>query len=339
DWGDVKIEKTGSPTEWQPGDAITASIFDQAMAYQALRNLSAMNTSVGNKAEADRYNNAANDLRGQVEKYLWQPTKGFYRTHWHLTPLTHSNFDEDALISISNALMVYTGLSDHYSVFDKLDEATKALGAIKPGLSIYPPYPSGVFAYVQMAEGVYQNGGQWDWWGGTQITAEFERGYRARALKQLYQVADDWSHHPRDIYEWQLARTGVNKGSDDYGGSVATISEAILRGLYGIRLEAQNVSISPRLAEHNGWVRAYVPASGLFASYGYTVTTQTIQMPYETNAGQEIPFRVVLPPGAGLNKVTIDGRPVAFKLDHMNDDDYVNFVGPAGTHSIEITTK
>ena len=70
-----------------------------------------------------------------------------------------------------------------------------------------------VSGYIQMAEGAYQNGGLWDWWGGAQITAEFEHGLRTRALKHLYQVADDWLKHPRDIYEWQSPRTGFNKGS------------------------------------------------------------------------------------------------------------------------------
>ncbi|MEP7199692.1 MAG: LpqB family beta-propeller domain-containing protein [Chloroflexota bacterium] len=335
DWGDVKIEKTGSPTELGPNDALTASIFDQAMVYQALRNLALMDQSVGKQAETLRYNNAANDLKGQVEKYLWQPTKGFYKTHYHLTPLAH-DFDEDAIVSIANALVVYTGLSDRIGPLDRLEDATRSFSAIKPGLSLYPPYKTGVFAYVQMAEGRYQNGGLWDWWGGTQITAEFEHGLRARATKHLYQVADDWIKHPRDIYEWQMARTGANGGSDNYGGSVATMSEAIIRGLYGIKLEAQDVSISPRLGEHGGWIRATVPASGLFASYRYTATATALLMPYESNAPKDIPFRVVLPPGAMASKVTLDGQAVRFASEALNEDHIVAFTGPTGVHAIEI---
>ena len=307
------------------------------MVYQALLNLAAMNDSVGNRAETDRYQNAANDLKGQVEKYLWQPTKGFYRTHLHLTPLEHKGFDEDSIVSIVNALMIYTGVSDRIGPLDKLEEATKAMGAIKPGLSLYPPYPNGVFAYIQMAEGAYQNGGLWDWWGGTQITAEFEHGLRTRAIKHLYQVADDWLKHPRDIYEWQSARTGFNRGSDNYGGSVATMTEAVIRGLYGIQLDTQNVSISPRLGEHNGWVRANVPMSGIYASYHYQVNGQTIQMPYDTNAGRDVPFRVALPPNATAAKVTLDGQVIAFKNEVVSEDTYAVFTGPSGTHTLEIT--
>lgn len=336
DWGDVKIEKTGSPTELQPGDALTASIFDQAMIYQALVSLATMNKAVGNTNETGRYLNASQDLKGQVEKYLWQPTKGFYRLHWHLTPLTHTGFDEDSMISISNALAIYTGLSDHVGALDKLEEATKAMGAIKPGLSLYPPYPTGVFAYVQMAEGVYQNGGLWDWWGGTQITAEFEHGLRTRAFRHLYQVADDWFKHPRDIYEWQSPRTGVNRGSDNYGGSVATMTEAIVRGVYGLKLEGQDVSISPRLGEHPGWIRAYVPASGLFVAYRYQISPQALQLSYETNYAQEITFRVVMPPNSAPSRVSIDGATVQFRTDVINEDSYTVFTGPTGAHTIEI---
>ncbi|MBI5877450.1 MAG: PD40 domain-containing protein [Chloroflexi bacterium] len=336
DWGDVKIEKTGTPTELAPGDALTASLFDQAMAYQALRNLAAMNQVAGNAAEVGRYSTAANDLRSQSEKWLWQPTRGFYRTHWHLTPLDHK-FDEDAIVSIANALVLYTKMSDRIGALDKLEEAARSVGAIKPGLSLNPPYPIGVFAYVQMAEGAYQNGGLWDWWGGTQITAEFEQGLRTRALRHLYQVADDWARHPRDIYEWQYARTGVNKGSDNYGGSVATMTEAVVRGLYGIRLEAQNPSISPRLGDRTGWVRATIPASGLYAAYRYSTGPGSLQIAYDTNHAKEMPFSVAMPDKTIASKVTVDGQTMTFKTETLNEDTYAGFSAPTGSHTIEIT--
>ncbi|MBI1802182.1 MAG: PD40 domain-containing protein [Chloroflexi bacterium] len=338
DWGDVKIEKTGSPTDLSPGDALTVSSFDQAMAYQALVNLSAMNRAVGNVPEAIRYRAQAEELKAQFEKFMWQPTRGFYRTHLHLTPLTH-NFDEDAIVSIANALVVYTGLSDRIAPLDKLEEATRTMGAIKPGLSLFPPYPTGVFAYVQMTEGNYQNGGLWDWWGGTQITAEFERGLKTRALAHLYQVAEDWAKHPRDIYEWQFARTGVSRGSDNYGGSVATMTEAVVRGLYGIRIEPQAVSVSPRLGEHSGWIRVYIPTSGLYVGYRYQYNRPVLQIQYESNAPQEIAFRVAMPPGAVPAKLTLDGQNAAFRLESLNEDDYAVFNAATGTHVIEITTS
>lgn len=340
DWGDVKSEKTGSPTELAPTDARTASLFDQAMVYQALVNLAEMNRVAGNRAEYDKYRNQANDLKGQVEKWLWQPTKGFYKTHYHLTPYNHGgyNFDEDAIISIANALVVYTELASRIEPLDRLETATKAMGALKPGLSLYPPYPSGVFAYPQMAEGQYQNGGLWDWWGATQITAEFERGLRTRALRHLNQVADDWAKNPRDIYEWQFARTGVRKGSNNYGGSVANMTEAIVRGLYGIKMDVSDFSISPRLADSNGWIRAYVPTNGNLASYRYQAGASVIQIAYEINvAVKDVPFNVTLPTGMTAKRVTIDGQTVAFQMNRINEDDIASFTGATGTHTIEIT--
>ncbi len=337
DWGDVKIEKTGSPTELEPGDALTVSIYDQAIVYQALIDLAQMNEAVGNTTESDRYTALAQELQVKSEQYLWQPVQGFYRTHWHITPLVHTNFDEDAIVSIANALTIYTGLSDHTGVFDKLQQATQAVGAIKPGLSLYPPYPTGVFAYVQMAEGQYQNGGLWDWWGGTQITAEFEHGLSDRATTHLYAVASDWARHPRDIFEWQVPLTGTNRGSDNYGASAATMVEAVVRGLYGITVGPQGVQVAPRLAAHGGWIRAYIPASGLLVSYQYHLSGQTIELQYNSNTDRDILFNPTLPQAARAARVTIDGQAVSFQPNHLNEDDSVSFTGPAGSHTINIT--
>jgi hypothetical protein len=188
-----------------------------------------------------------------------------------------------------------------------------------------------------MAEGRYQNGGLWDWWSGTQITAEFEHGLRTRAVRHLYQVAEDWVKHPRDIYEWQSPRTGFNGGSDNYGGSVSTMTEAIIRGLYGIRLDSLEVSMSPRLGEHGGWIRTTIPSSGLYAGYRYAVNAQSIQMAYETNTPNAVPFRVALPPNTSVSKVIIDGQTTAFTSDKNGEDVYAVFSGASGAHTIEIT--
>jgi len=51
----------------------------------------------------------------QTNAVLWQAEKGFYLTHAHVTPLTH-DFDESAMVSISNALAVYAGLTDYRQI-------------------------------------------------------------------------------------------------------------------------------------------------------------------------------------------------------------------------------
>ena len=89
------------------------------------------------------------------------------------------------MVSIANAVAVYTGLADTSErgpIFRALEAARLAAGAAKPGLSLYPPYPPGFFDYPQMSPGQYQNGAVWDWWGGIQISAELLEGVRRRLL-------------------------------------------------------------------------------------------------------------------------------------------------------------
>ena len=188
-----------------------------------------------------------------------------------------------------------------------------------------------------MAEGQYQNGGQWDWWGGLQITAEFERGLRLRALEHLKAVASDWAKHPRDIYEWQMARAQENRGANYYGGSVATMNEAVIRGLFGVTVEASGVTLAIRLAEQPGWIRVNVPASGQFVSYRYTVEGARQSIAYESNHPRPIAFRVATPIDRIARRVTVDGAEVPYTLERLNEDDYAVFSAPSGTHSVEIT--
>jgi len=337
DWGDVKMESAANPTDMNPAtDAWTASIFDQAMTYQALRHLAEMNQAVGDTEAAFTYKQRAEGLRRAADKYLWQPGRGFYRTHIHLTPLTHP-FDEDAMVSIANAIAVYTGLTQHTSPLDALEDAQRRSGAIKPGLSLYPAYPGGTFAYPQMAEGFYQNGGLWDWWGGMQITAEFQHGLSRRALTHLNQVAADWARHPQDIHEWQMAITGALKGSDDYCPSASSMGEAVIEGLYGVSLGRGGVSFSPRLGEHNGFIRAYQPVTDLYVAYNYVYTPARVTIDYGTNyLGGPLRIEALIPEKAGVAAVLIDSQPVSFGLDKLNDDRYVSFAAPIGQHRVEI---
>ena len=52
-----------------------------------------------------------------------------------------------------------------------------------------------------------------------------------------------------------------------------------------------------RAMNGGGWIRSFIPSSGLYAGYRYQVSSQTIQLPYDTNAEADVSFSVALPPG------------------------------------------
>jgi hypothetical protein len=340
DWGDVKFEPSADPTDLDPStDHWTCSLYDQALTYRALVELAKMNEALGAHTRAKDLLQRAEDLRRAANETLWNGEDGFYLLHVHATPLAHP-FPEDQMVCISNAIAVYMGLSHEdqtASALASLERARLAAGAGKPGLSIYPPYPPGFFAHPQMHSGEYQNGGLWDWWGGVQITAEFENGHSTLARTHLRLVAEDWALHPQEVYEWQNPSTGEGWGSSNYCSGAATVGEAIVRGLFGITIDGDGVILEPRLGKHDGQVQVLQPATGVYASYDYRYEEASVVVDYGSNHPNALQLAVLTPRGKAIEKVSIDGQRVSYRLETSLDDSYCAFQGPSGVHRAVIS--
>ncbi len=381
DWGDVKFEESTNYTDYDPAqDHVTASIYDQALAYLAWNELAEMNAVVGNTTRAEEWEEKARALGELANTRLWQPGRGFYLTHLHITPLEH-NFDESAMVSISNALAVYAGLTDlarngsgseqTRAILDNLERVRLEAKVNKPGLSIYPYYPNQwpdlFFDYLGMGYGNYQNGGVWDWWGGVQIKTEFAHGFAERATAHLLQVANDWARHPGNIMEWQSSTDPEHhEGSHYYTAAAGTMGSAIIEGFFGIELDADGLTLQPRLGLNDGFIRVYQASTDRYAAYRYDWDQAVIKIDYGTNVTAPVVFKVLIGPEQVI-EVTLDGQPVPylpsarleegagqaphlpsarleegagpveFNLELVGNDTYLVFSAPAGQHHIEIT--
>jgi hypothetical protein len=337
DWGDVRFQPTeGNPTDIVADDVVwTASIYDQALAYRAWRELASMNRAVGHEVAAQRWEAEADTLRRAVKQNLWQPERGHYRTHLHLTHLPH-DFDEDGIVSIANAVAMVTGLSDpsqDAEILVALERVRLEAGAGKPGLVLYPPYPDGFFAQPFMGSATYQNGGVWDWWGGWQVLAEFESGYSQMARAHLSQTAADWALHPGQIFEWQRVGTLEGAGGDLYTGAAGVYAQVVVEGLYGVRLSLAGLSLSPRLGGWPGSIAVHQPANGLFLRYNYRPTEERLEIAYETNQqAPTFPLRLLLPPGFTTAEARLDGVPVDWNTAALGQDTYLTATLPTGRH-------
>lgn len=341
DWGDVKAERGGEPTDIDPvKDAWTASIYDQALTYRAALELAAMHRAAGNATRAQFWEQRARDLRDRTQQSMWQPERGTFRIHLHLTPLTHS-FSEERVVTIMNALAVEVGLATPVqapSIFAAMERARLDAGVRKPGLVLYPPYPAGFFA-VQSGQGEYQNGGAWDWWGGMQILSEFRNGAAALALRHLQQVASDWALHPDRIYEWQEPGNLSGHGSPHYASAAGSMGTAIVKGLYGVDLNLESLTLEPRLARNSGGIRVLQPATGRSVSYAYRFLAPAIQIDYATDVPGPVQLRVLLPAEAVLSLVRLDGDTTAAARECTGADCYAVFVGPSGQHQVIIALR
>jgi len=341
DWGDVKFEPAANPTDIDPSrDHWTASIYDQAVTYRALLELAEMNQALGAADRVQLYRQRATDLRRRANEQLWMEDKGYYRLHVHVTPLEHP-FDEDAIVAVGNVAAIRCGLTtpqQERAILAVLEQTRLTAGAARPGVSLYPPYPRGFFAYGQMTPGRYQNGGVWDWWGGQQISAEFERGHSERARQHLALVATGWAAHPEGLYEWHLPGTDQGRGSLHYCASAAALAEAIIGGLYGVSLDRQGVVLSPRLSHQDGYVRVYQPATDIYAAYDYRVTAGGIVLEYGCNDEQPLTLRMLLPAGTAIQGLAFDAGAleVVYAIEVVGDDTYCVLKVPSGLHRLEL---
>ncbi|MCK6623966.1 MAG: hypothetical protein L6R45_02180 [Anaerolineae bacterium] len=343
DWGDVKFEKGPGYTDYNPAqDHLTASIYDQALAYMALIELAKMNAAVGNTEQADGWQSKAEALKDQTNALLWQGDKGFYLTHAHITPLEHP-FDESSMVSIANALAVYAGLTDFeqsQAIFHSLEEARVKAGVNKPGLSLYPFYPNQwpnlFFDYLGMGHGNYQNGGVWDWWGGVQIKAEFTNGFAEQGQIHLLQVANDWQKHPGNIIEWHSSTDSRHEGSHYYSAAAGTMGSAIIEGFFGVELDGRGLTLQPRLGLNDGYIRVYQAATDRYAAYSYDWDQDVTRFDYGANVAGPVMVKVLKLRSEQIRTVTIDGRPVEFETETIGHDTYTVFSAPSGQHRIEI---
>ena len=247
------------------------------------------------------------------------------------------------MVSIANALAVYTGLTNfqqNTAIFRSLEQARITAGVNKPGLSIYPYYPNQwpdlFFEYPGMGYGNYQNGGVWDWWGGVQIKAEFLTGSSEIARTHLLQVANDWQKHPGNIIEWHSSTDPRHEGSHYYSAAAGTMGSAIIEGFFGVALTGQGLTLQPRLGLNDAYVRVYQPTTDRYAAYSYDWDQDITKFNYGTNSKGLVTFKVLKLRSEHINNVTIDGHTVEFESETVGNDTYTVFSGPSGQHSIDI---
>lgn len=342
DWGDLKQEPSGEPTDVSPGDAWTYSIYDQALAFAALMELSEMNREVGNTVAAARYHAIAEQLRQHTSALLWMPERGYFRIHGHVSPELRHDFDEDSIVSIGNAAALYYGLASPAQaggIMRALERARLEASSPKPGLSLHPPYPPGAFAAVSMAPRSYQNGAIWDWWGGRQVVGEFRYGNATLARDHLVLIAQDWAGHPGTVREWEspwLGRTG-----DDYryAAAAAVVGEAIVEGLFGVSITSRAIVLEPRLGPRDGFIRAYVPALDTYAAYRHRYLRESgeIELKIGTNSRQPVQVRVLLPGPRASWSAKLGEHGIASRLEQRGLDTYLALEVPPGEHLLRLT--
>lgn len=93
------------------------------------------------------------------------------------------------------------------------------------GLTLYPTYPVGLFRGGMKDPYIYQNGGDWTWFGGRMIQQLIANGFVEEAYAEVRPMLDRVIAN-QGFYEW-YGQGGVLSGSGHFKGSAGTLAKAI----------------------------------------------------------------------------------------------------------------
>ncbi len=328
DWGDVS-PTYGDQRAVYIDDATprVAGIYTNALVFHAARELARLHLHLGDVARAEYWQERAASIRNAANVFLWSDATAFFRVHVPLLGAPPSDFDDSDLFAMGgNGLAALYGLATDeqaWQIFASAEARRNQYGFTTIAATLLPAYPTGFFKHPILREaGSYQNGGQWDWFAGRFVVAEFQRGHAVAAHKHLLQLVRRILSHD-GLSEW-YTREDEPRGSAHYAGNAGALASAIFEGLFGIELRADSVQLRVRLLDEPGEVDVSEPASGRRVFYRYEPGDEKLELWFETNVPVDS-LGVALPEGKAADEISLDGGAVSFELETIGEDHYAVF--------------
>ncbi|MCJ7579177.1 MAG: hypothetical protein MUP98_01420, partial [Candidatus Aminicenantes bacterium] len=354
DWGDVDlVDADALSVDVDANTFWTADIYDQGMFCLAADQLAKMYGEIEQKSRALFWKERAESIKINTNTWLWQEDKGFYKVHVHLDSLQHE-FDENDIFAMGgNTTAILAGIPDKEQrtkiILAALDrQKTYDVSTISG--TLLPPYPQNVFKHPLLDSPFeYQNGAQWDWFGGRLINTMFFSGYSRQALEKLLEIiAKNIAN--RGFFEWDDQK-GTGRGSDFFCGSAGSLGLALFEGYLGIKLTKNSLLLEPRLSRDNCRIHVYLPASDSFVAYEYTFFSDEdkIEMAFNSNIETNGQVRILSPWTSNTLqsseelstalRVLKDGQTVPFSISRINLDATIVIDTDFKKHMLEIQKK
>ena len=350
DWGDVDLVDQDQQaiyvderTHW------TSDIYDQSMFYQACSNLAEMMDALGKAKRGLFWRQKARSIKENTNRWLWQKNKGFYRIHIHLDSLSH-DFDEDDMFALGgNTQAIISGLADEEQSRRIIQEALERQKRFQMSTisgTLLPPYPKNLFKHPLLDDPYeYQNGAQWDWFGGRLVHAMFTNGFSSSAKEKLMEIISK-NVSNRGFFEWDN-KEGLGRGSDFYAGSAGSLGKALFEGYFGIDLRHNHLSIAPKLRKDSAKIHIFQPATDIFVAYQYTFDKKNnkLTLDFNSNFPQKGIIKTLSPWGFSPDKkphlekmfnVFIDGKKIEHRLERTNEDIYIVIESDFNSRRLEI---
>jgi hypothetical protein len=228
DWGDVQPET--SPGVLLDSHSHRAlSIYDNAMLVAGIKDYLEL---LGPDApEAVRWMKTRDELKHNIRKFLWDGKNQKFIPHVYLagSPFP-ADFDENAInYHGGTAVAIEAGVLTRKEIahaLDRMDADVRAAHAATIGLTMYPAYPDGYFKNPILTKVyTYQNGGDWDWFGGRMVRYLIEQGDLTDAYREMKPMVDR-TQRVGDFYEWWTPNDQP-RGSAGFRGSAGVLGHDI----------------------------------------------------------------------------------------------------------------
>ncbi len=343
DWGDVSLAHADQRAIYVDDTTpLVAGLYTNSLTARAMGQLADMYGAIGNTTRAAEWRAQGNLMRRKIDRHFWQAQAGYYRMNVVVRggPRVPPAVDVDRIFALGgNTMALLAGIpSDAQAarILDTAEARRRRYQLATVSGVLLPPFADGVFPHPALTRAwQYQNGGQWDWFGGRFVLAEYERGYSRRATEHLAQIARR-TRDSKGAYEWHT-RSGEAKGSGRYSATAAALAEAVYTGLFGVKLGHGVADLDIRLLDRTGRIDLTQPATGTRVAYRYAFDPRArrITLDAETNArlGR---VRLVVPGTLRVREVRRGGRVVRFSSETRGEDRAIVVPGGASPVRLEV---
>jgi len=227
DWGDVQIEG-GAVVDIDENTHWAMDIYDNAMFVIALNDMAGFYKT---ETEQKKWQQLKTTTVNSIRKHLWDAKQHKFIPHLYVNKSPFpASFDENKIyFHGGTAIAIEAGIlskSEIKLVNQDMLRNVKLSGAPSIGLTLYPVYPENIYKNSSASKPyIYQNGGDWTWFGARMIQQLIKHGFINEAYKELLPMLDR-TIKDKGFYEWYSV-DGKPNGSAAFKGSAGVLAKAI----------------------------------------------------------------------------------------------------------------
>lgn len=176
------------------------------------------------------YRKLRKSIAGNIRKHLWDNKRKKFIPHIYLdkSPIPEG-FDENEIhYHGGTAIAIEAGIltkKEIQIVNKQMLENVRKSGMPSIGLTLYPAFPDNFFRGGMSKAWIYQNGGDWTWFGGRMIQQLILNGFVEEAYQEINPMINRVIKN-NGFYEW-YGMGNIPSGSGNFKGSAGVLAKAI----------------------------------------------------------------------------------------------------------------